>query len=103
LLQVMTPIPERLLLTHPLYLKLQHSTLGARIDMVAALFKAIDADGSGYLDMQEIELAAEKLGFPFESQDDLEAFFSRFDSRGDGRISEADFSAALAVLEAQDE
>ncbi|KAL1510967.1 hypothetical protein AB1Y20_005792 [Prymnesium parvum] len=72
-------------------------------DMVAALFKAIDADGSGYLDMQEIELAAEKLGFPFESQDDLEAFFSRFDSRGDGRISEADFSAALAVLEAQDE
>ena len=60
--------------------------------------QALDVDSSGYLDMEEIWQAAEKLGLPFESQADLETFFSKLDSNGEGRISEKDFVSALAAL-----
>lgn len=55
-----------------------------------------------YAHLQEIEVAAAKLGFPFESQEDLEVFFSRLDTRGDGRITESDFVTSLTALELQE-
>ena len=35
------------------------------IEQASALFKELDADGSGYLDMREVGQAASRLGFPF--------------------------------------
>jgi len=40
---------------------------------LAALFQALDADGSGYLDMAEIGEGATKIGLPFRSEEDLQA------------------------------
>ena len=35
------------------------------------LFKVLDVDGSGFLDQVEIGQAAERLGFPFQSDEAL--------------------------------
>jgi len=69
---------------------------------ITALFEALDADGSGYLDQPEIGRAAAKLGVPFESAADLDAFFGKLDTNGDGRISRAEFVTALTALVARD-
>eukprot|EP00966_Prymnesium_polylepis_P016198 373874-Prymnesium_polylepis.1 len=46
-----------------------------------------DLDKSGYIDEQELEKAAKKLGFPFASKAELKAKFIEIDKDGNGRIS----------------
>ena len=60
-----------------------------------SLFRALDLDENGYLDEREMAQAAERLGFPFESDAAAKAAFAKLDAkgRGDGRISEDDFIA----------
>ena len=43
--------------------------------------------------MHEIEHAAQRLGFPFESKAELHATFERLDKDGNGRIEESEFIA----------
>ena len=57
-----------------------------------ALFRELDTDGSGFLDMHEIEHAAQRLGFPFESKAELHATFERLDKDGNGRVEEEELS-----------
>jgi len=55
------------------------------------IFLSIDLDKSGYIDEQELEKAAKKLGFPFASKAELKAKFIEIDKDGNGRISESEF------------
>lgn len=54
------------------------------------IFKAIDEDGSGFLDRTEVEHAAGKLGFPM-SKEELDEAFDVMDKSGDGRVSLEEF------------
>lgn len=78
--------------------EVQGKSAAFNAEVITALFRALDADGSGCLDMQEIGEAAEKLGVPFESDSDLEALFSKLDANGDGRISETEFVSVMTAL-----
>lgn len=55
------------------------------------VFTSLDKEGSGYLDMSKLNVAATKLGFPFRSQGELKAKFAEIDINGNGRISEMEF------------
>jgi len=55
------------------------------------VFVMLDTDGSGYLDMKELNNAAIKLGFPFKNNDELKAKFAEIDTNGNGKISEMEF------------
>ena len=55
------------------------------------MFLAIDKDHSGYIDMEELNQASIKLGFPFRSKAQLAAKFKQIDVDGNGKISEAEF------------
>ena len=54
------------------------------------VFKAIDEDGSGFLDRTEVLHAAEKLGFPMTNEE-LDKAFAIMDKSGDGRVSLPEF------------
>jgi glycerol-3-phosphate dehydrogenase len=55
------------------------------------VFVSIDKDKSGYIDMEELNSASIKLGFPMRSKADLTAKFNEIDTDGNGKISEAEF------------
>jgi hypothetical protein len=57
---------------------------------VQDIFNAIDTDGNGYLDHQEIGEVAEVLGFPM-TEDELAAAFKELDADSNGRISFEEF------------
>ena len=57
---------------------------------VQDIFNAIDRDGNGYLDRQEIGEVAEVLGFPLTEQE-LNKAFQELDRDGNGRISLEEF------------
>lgn len=57
---------------------------------VQDIFNAIDTDGNGYLDHQEIGEVAEVLGFPM-SENELAAAFKELDADSNGRISFEEF------------
>lgn len=63
----------------------------ATFEDLSALFKELDADGSGYLDMREVGQAASRLGFPFANSKELTASFELMDSTKSGRITEPEF------------
>ena len=56
------------------------------------VFKALDADGSGFLEEDEIGRAALELGFPFESGKELRDVFERMNVSGDGKVTLEEFS-----------
>jgi glycerol-3-phosphate dehydrogenase len=57
---------------------------------VQDIFNAIDTDGNGYLDHQEIGEVAEVLGFPM-SEKELAVAFQELDADSNGRISFEEF------------
>jgi len=57
---------------------------------VTDIFKAIDADGNGYLDLKEIGDVATALGFPMDD-DKLKAAFSEMDKTNNGRVTLNEF------------
>jgi glycerol-3-phosphate dehydrogenase len=59
---------------------------------VADIFNAIDRDGNGFLDRQEIGEVAEILGFPL-SDEALTSSFEEMDKEGTGRVSLESFEA----------
>jgi len=59
---------------------------------VATVFETLDADGSGYLDRQEVADAAETLGFPLKEAE-LDKVLRIMDEDGNGRVSLEEFVA----------
>lgn len=55
------------------------------------MFHSIDTDANGYIDENELERAATKLGFPFKTKGELKAAFTQIDKDGNGRITEGEF------------
>ncbi|KAH8052325.1 Ca2-binding protein [Aureococcus anophagefferens] len=55
------------------------------------VFRALDRDGSGYLEPREFRRGLEKLGFEELSSEDLRAVVDRLDVDGDGRVSLREF------------
>jgi len=55
------------------------------------IFTAIDRDGSGYINEDELTAAAAKLGFPFKDKAEAKATFVGIDKDGNGRITEGEF------------
>jgi len=54
------------------------------------LFKTLDIDGNGYLDVQEMAHAAELLGLDLDSQE-VSEIFSKMDGGNDGRVYQTEF------------
>jgi glycerol-3-phosphate dehydrogenase len=54
------------------------------------VFVSMDTDGSGMIEVEEFRAAATRLGFPFKSEEELQAKFARI-SGGKRGISEAKF------------
>ena len=48
-------------------------------------------EANGYIDLEEMVKAADKLGFPFGNDDDARAAFASLDAAGDGRVNESEF------------
>jgi glycerol-3-phosphate dehydrogenase len=57
-----------------------------------ATFKAIDADGSGFIDATELQQASHALGFKLRGAE-LRVAFAAMDPNGDGKVSFEEFSA----------
>lgn len=62
------------------------------IQEAEGLFKTMDSDGSGTLDREELKRGLEDLGLP---DAEIDAMIREVDGDGDGRISLAEFLAAL--------
>lgn len=56
------------------------------------IFNAIDTDGSGFLDKQEVQEMATRLGFPMSTKD-VDNAFKQMDVNQDGRVSGKEFVA----------
>jgi glycerol-3-phosphate dehydrogenase len=56
------------------------------------LFKAFDADGSGYIDYSELKEYVKHMGFPFRSEREAKEAFSKMDKNKDGMVSEREFT-----------
>lgn len=70
------------------------SLFGKRIDSVESLFSAIDADGSGTIDSDELSLALRRLGV---HNADVEAFVDRVDVDSDRQIDREELATMLSV------
>jgi len=57
---------------------------------IQIIFDEIDLDGSGSLDLGEVEAAADRLGFPLEG-DGLKEAMVAMDADGNGQVSRAEF------------
>ena len=57
------------------------------------LFKSLDVDASGYLEVGEIKLAAAELGFPFESEEAAAEAFAAIPKENEGRVTRGEFIA----------
>eukprot|EP00908_Phaeocystis_cordata_P024720 Transcript_7175.p1 GENE.Transcript_7175~~Transcript_7175.p1 ORF type:complete len:744 (-),score=397.36 Transcript_7175:377-2410(-) len=55
------------------------------------VFAELDKSGSGYMDVNGLNTASIKLGFPFGSNAELKEKFAEIDTNGKGRISELEF------------
>eukprot|EP00316_Scyphosphaera_apsteinii_P011598 CAMPEP_0119316294 /NCGR_PEP_ID=MMETSP1333-20130426/39315_1 /TAXON_ID=418940 /ORGANISM="Scyphosphaera apsteinii, Strain RCC1455" /LENGTH=743 /DNA_ID=CAMNT_0007321899 /DNA_START=37 /DNA_END=2268 /DNA_ORIENTATION=+ len=59
-------------------------------DLVEA-FTAVDTDSNGYINEQELNHAAIKLGFPFRNKNDLAKAVKVMDTNNNGKISQGEF------------
>ena len=55
------------------------------------VFAELDKSGSGYMDVNGLNTASIKLGFPFRSSAELKEKFAEIDTNGKGRITELEF------------
>ncbi len=62
-----------------------------------AAFKACDADGSGALDRQELRLAFEKAGTPYDEAT-ITSTMQRLDANGDGLVDRDEFRQLASML-----
>ena len=58
---------------------------------LSEIFAELDIDGNNVLDRHEVESAAMRLGFPFDSDAALDAAFAQMDITGDGGVTEEEF------------
>ena len=64
-------------------------------DLEAALFKAIDKDGGGELDLEEFKLA---VGLAIDDPDAIEASFRKIDTDGGGSLDLNEFRRGVTLL-----
>ena len=57
-----------------------------------AVFKAVDADGNGYLEPAELKIAFEKAGLP-ASDEQIKQSIKALDTNNDGKIDLEEFKA----------
>ena len=75
-------------------LKKARETIGVRFNSLRGAFRKMDADGNGYLDLDEITkmAKAENLGL---NEHEVAALTKQMDADGDGKISYAEFCDGL--------
>lgn len=47
------------------------------------MFKVLDVDKNEYIDFEEFQVGAKRLGFPFQSKEDAKAAFALVDKTGE--------------------
>jgi len=47
------------------------------------MFKVLDADNNEYIDFEEFQVGAKRLGFPFQSKEDAKTAFALVDKSGE--------------------
>ena len=64
-----------------------------------AAFKAVDLDGSGYLERNELELVMENvakdIGVDKPTKDEVDAVLAELDENGDGKLSIEEFQVLI--------
>jgi len=63
----------------------------ATVTDIKEIFQAFDQDNNGYIDLTEMKLLANKLGFSF-SDEEAKKTFDAIDLDGDGRVTEEEFT-----------
>ena len=63
-------------------------------DKLEAVFKAVDADGNGYLEPDELKVAFEKAGLP-ASDDQIKQSIKALDTNNDGKIDLEEYVSRL--------
>eukprot|EP00282_Hemiselmis_andersenii_P016042 CAMPEP_0114133154 /NCGR_PEP_ID=MMETSP0043_2-20121206/13474_1 /TAXON_ID=464988 /ORGANISM="Hemiselmis andersenii, Strain CCMP644" /LENGTH=1256 /DNA_ID=CAMNT_0001226711 /DNA_START=123 /DNA_END=3890 /DNA_ORIENTATION=- len=60
-------------------------------------FDAIDTDGSGYLDLEELWADLQKRGMVELTREQVEEIFKSIDANGDGKVSLAEFKSHMGI------